>query len=283
MTPCRCPSGRSTATPDSSGVHLADNARAGCFSPLARLSYELRMFPTLRLLLAGVSALFLVTLGALSLTSTSPPGVPARVVTAAFAPRGPLISADDHPEWRPFLVQAALRRADELAKLRDLPERNDPNGARLRWVSLPTTAQDQAPADAVEVLNDIPSATLPMDIGEASSTELPVSPAEETPPPPVPLRALQSAIDALPPVGADDAATLGDVTGSVQAAPSQPAQPVMLPRARTGVTAATPKRAQKPRRKVRRTVSPAQQPQQQTVSPLTTLFGQNQTPALTGR
>ena len=62
------------AAPDSPDVHLADCARAGCFSPLARLSYELPMFPTLRLLLAGVSALFLVTLGALSLTSTSPPG-----------------------------------------------------------------------------------------------------------------------------------------------------------------------------------------------------------------
>lgn len=273
-----------TATPDSSGVHLADGARAGCFSPLARLSYELPMFPTLRLLLAGVSALFLVTLGALSLTSTSPPGISARVVTAAFAPRGPLISADDHPEWRPFLVQAAARRADELAKLRDLPERDGASGALLRWVSLPAAPQDHAPAEAVETLNDIPSATLPMEIGEASSTELPVGPAEETPPPPVPLRALQSAIDALPePAAPDDAATVGEVTGSIEAATAQAARPVMLPRARTGViTTAAPKRVQKPRRKVRRTrsaatVTPAQPPAQ-SASPFGSLFGQDQSP-----
>lgn len=276
------PSGHTTAAPDSSDVHLADDARAGCFSPLARLSYELRMFPTLRLLLAGVSALFLVTLGALSLTSTSPPGIPARVVTAAFAPRGPLISADDHPEWRPFLVQAALRRADELAKLRALPDRDGANGAHLRWVSLPAAPQDQAPADAVESLNEIPSATLPIDIGEASSTELPVGPVEETPPPPVPLRALQSAIDALPPVAPDDAANIGAITGSIEATTPQPPQPVMLPRPRTGITTVMPKRAHKPRRKVRRTVSPAP-PQQQAANPLSTLFGQNQTPALTAR
>ncbi|MGN6463398.1 MAG: hypothetical protein ACTHLY_19645 [Pseudolabrys sp.] len=241
------------------------------------------MFPTLRLLLAGVSALFLVTLGALSLTSTSPPGVSARVVTAAFALRGPLISADDHPEWRPFLVQAASRRANELAKLRDLPERDAPNGPYLRWVSLPATPQDHAPAEAVETLNDIPSATLPMDIGEASSTELPVGPVEETAPPPVPLRALQSAIDALPPVGPEETVQAADdVTGSVPAALHKP---VMLPRARTGMTTAAPKRVQKPRRKVMRraraaAVAPAQP---QTTNSLGTLFGQSQAPAVTPR
>lgn len=242
------------------------------------------MFPTLRLLLAGVSALFLVTLGALSLTSTSPPGVPARVVTAAFAPRGPLISAEDHPEWRPFLVQAASRRADELAKLRDLPERDASNGPYLRWVSLPAAPQDHAPAEAVETLNDIPSATLPMDIGEASSTELPVGPVEETPPPPVPLRALQSAIDALPPVGPDEtvqAANADEITGSVPAALRDP---VMLPRARTGTTTAAPKRVQKPRRKVQRARAAAVAPAQpQTTNSLGTLFGQSQTPAVTPR
>jgi len=240
------------------------------------------MFPTLRLLLAGVSALFLVTLGALSLTSTSPPGVSARVVTAAFTPRGPLISADDHPEWRPFLVQAALRRADEVAKLRDLPERDDANGALLRWVSLPAAPQDHAPADDVDTLKDIPSATLPMDIGEASSTELPVGPVEETPPPPVPLRALQSAIDALPPAAPEDAANNGDLTGSIPAAVREP---VVLPRPRASIPAAAPKPVQKPRRKARRSRAAAipAQPPQQTGNAPNSWFGPNQATATTAR
>jgi hypothetical protein len=146
------------------------------------------MFPTLRLILAGVSALFLVTLGALSLTNTSSERIPARAGTAAFAPRGAMISQNDHPEWRQFIVQAALRRADELAKLRELPDQPDVNAVQLRWASLPVDPQDHAPEDAVGAIGEAPPATMPMDIGETSATELPVNQNEETLPPPVKLK-----------------------------------------------------------------------------------------------
>jgi hypothetical protein len=143
------------------------------------------MFPNLRLLLAGVSALFLVTLGALSLTFSAPPGA-KRVASATFAPRGVLISRDDHPEWEQFLHQATLRRAGELAKLRDLPDQPDADAVRLRLASLPADPQDHfpqdhLPEDAAE-LTSAPSATIPVGIGAASSAELPVHHDEPLPP-----------------------------------------------------------------------------------------------------
>lgn len=119
------------------------------------------MFPTLRLILAGVSALFLVTLGALSLTDTSVDRMPARVATASFAPRGAMIDRNNHPEWQPFLLQAALRRADELSRLRDLPDQPDPNAVAFQLASLPLDPRDQAPNDIVEPSAELPAPSAP--------------------------------------------------------------------------------------------------------------------------
>ncbi|MFA6264374.1 MAG: hypothetical protein WC670_01485 [Pseudolabrys sp.] len=128
-----------------------------------------------------------------------------------------------HPEWRQFLIRAALKRAGELERLRDLPagapvvvpaEAPDrlplqsglsdqgPGAATapatdghsqgsgvvpkddMKTAGLPSLHID-ADADAEDItgsINDNPGATMPMDIGETSSTELPIAPADETPP-----------------------------------------------------------------------------------------------------
>jgi hypothetical protein len=116
------------------------------------------MFPTLRLVLAGVSALFLVTLGTLGLTDTSTDRLPARVTSTPFSARGAMIDRNDHPEWRQFLVQAAMRRADELARLRELPDQPDVNAIQLRWASLPVSPQDPIPDDAADPTAELPTA-----------------------------------------------------------------------------------------------------------------------------
>ncbi len=65
-----------------------------------------------------------------------------------------------------------------------------------------------------------------------------------------PLQAVYQHVPKMPPVGPEEAVqATNDVTGSV---PATVQEPVMLPRARTGMTTAAPKRVQKPRRKVTR-------------------------------
>ena len=94
------------------------------------------------------------------------------------------------------MIQAALRRANELEQLRSLP--TDP--VRLPAIAAPlddrTTGaappevdqavaglqsggQPAAPEEVTGSIDDNSGATIPIDIGEASSTELPVGPVEE--------------------------------------------------------------------------------------------------------
>ena len=84
-----------------------------------------------------------------------------------------LLAVDPAPERLPGPALVAVGDEDALQD-----EGRLVGGDGLGGAPPEGTVLAQAPADAVEVLNDIPSATLPMDIGEASSTELPVSPAE---------------------------------------------------------------------------------------------------------
>jgi hypothetical protein len=109
--------------------------------------------------------------------------------------RGVLISRSDHPEWQQLLINAALRRAEELSELRLLPDSPPPSAASERdktqmqdapkpseVAGVPTNQSDAQPDDATGSIAQSPDAAIPVGIGEASSTELPVTPREEQPP-----------------------------------------------------------------------------------------------------
>jgi hypothetical protein len=142
------------------------------------------MLPILRILpVGGVFLAILLLVLALN--------APERV-NVAFTPRvspmrGPLIALDEHPEWRQFTIQAAVRRADELNRLRDLPDmprRSVPASRAQQIARLPAERidTDPEPDDQTGSIIQPPRATIPIDIGEASSVELPLVVPDEPPP-----------------------------------------------------------------------------------------------------
>lgn len=136
------------------------------------------MLPILRIIPVG--GVFLA-IAILVLAFRPPEGF--RSQFPASAPRGALIERADHPEWRQFLILAATQRAGELTRLRELPDtpvRSDKAQNERAVAGLPADRGDADPDDA-----SLPTAagpTLPMEIGEPSSTELPVSKQEDAPP-----------------------------------------------------------------------------------------------------
>jgi hypothetical protein len=150
------------------------------------------MLPIFRILPVG-GVLLAITLLALAL---NPPASMHSHLTPGVVPmRGAMIEQSAHPEWRQFLLLAAIRRTDELARLRKLPDsaihaapaRADEAPAaptEPKIAVLPTERNDTDP-DAVDTTGSImqpPAATIPIDIGEPSAFELPVALPEEKPP-----------------------------------------------------------------------------------------------------
>jgi len=199
------------------------------------------MLPILRILPVGGVILAIVIL----FMALSPRhGPQPRLGAPAAGVHGPLADRVDHPEWRQFMMLAALRRAEELARLRDLPdapvkvelppEAAPPPGAappaeaalppvaapppapaieavaqpeaappaeaerapEPKIAALPTTEEETKP-DAALAPAPVPdeAATMLVEIGEASSTELPVQPREAV-----------AAVNAAPPLPAAPAA-----------------------------------------------------------------------------
>jgi hypothetical protein len=112
------------------------------------------MLPILRIIPVGGVLLAIMIL----VLALSPPGSMNSALTpVALLARGPLMQLAEHPEWRQFLILAAVRRADELNRLRDFPD------------------------DETGSINEMASATIPIEIGEPSSTELPVIASREMP------------------------------------------------------------------------------------------------------
>lgn len=137
------------------------------------------MLPILRIIPVGGVFLAIVIL-ALAL---GPPGGSHSQFTSITAPaRGALLERSSHPEWRQFLILAATRRADELNRLRDLPDTPVRTDKAPEVANLPA---DRSGADADDATGSIAApagSTLPMEIGEPSSTELPVTKQDEKPP-----------------------------------------------------------------------------------------------------
>jgi hypothetical protein len=174
------------------------------------------MLPILRMTPVGG---VLIAIVALVLGFTAPGLSRTRAARVEPPARGVLIEQAQHPEWRQFLILAAFQRADELSRLRDLPDnpvrsvplptskpvtsmpkaplpateilpavmvpppaKDAAKDAAPVLAGLPVDRQDADPDDATGTISATPEAAIPVDIGEASSTELPVSKQEEKPP-----------------------------------------------------------------------------------------------------
>ena len=160
------------------------------------------MLPILRLIsVGGVSLAIIILLLAL----TPPEESRVRFARVKAPASGVLIDRDRHPEWRQFLIQAALRRADALDDLRDIPDTRIPVAPviaePLPPLILPPDESSSA-EEPRETVADLPYAphvgefeditgsiepvtdggSIPVGIGAASSAELDVTPVEEEPP-----------------------------------------------------------------------------------------------------
>jgi len=135
------------------------------------------MLPFFRIIPVGgvLLAIMIVVL------ALEPPGGSHVALTPAEMPaRGALMRMNEHPEWRQFLILAAVRRADELGHLHELPDMPARDAGKV--AGLPTSRNDSDPDDETGTIKEMPRLTIPLDIGETSSTELSVITPEEKPP-----------------------------------------------------------------------------------------------------
>ena len=139
------------------------------------------MLPFFRIIPVG-GVLLAVMIVVLAL---GPPGGSHAALTSAVMPaRGALIRMNEHPEWRQFLILAAIRRADELGRLLELPDtpvRSDSAPTAGKVAGLPMSRNGSDPDDETGSIKEMPRLTIPLDIGETSSTELTVITPEEKP------------------------------------------------------------------------------------------------------
>ncbi len=137
------------------------------------------MLPILRIIPVGGVLLAIMIL----VLALSPPDRFHSQFPGPAPARGALIERADHPEWRQFLMLAATRRADELIRLRELPDgpvQADKPGPAV--AGLPADRGAAAPDGATGAIPTPERSAVPVEIGEPSSAELPVTKQEETPP-----------------------------------------------------------------------------------------------------
>ena len=139
------------------------------------------MLPILRILPVGgvLLAIFILVLALI------PPDGSRSSLSSSDAPaRGALVDREKHPEVRQFLILAAVKRANELDRLRDLPDtpaRPQPPAEPPKVAAIPTERSDAEPEENT-VTPETPDVTVPIEIGEPPSTEVPAALQDEAPP-----------------------------------------------------------------------------------------------------
>src|SRR6185312_6700506 len=124
------------------------------------------MLPIFRILPVGgvLLAIFILVL------ALSPPdGSRAPLNTAMGPARGALVDRNRHPETRQFLILAAVKRANELNRLRDLPDTPTRTEAVHAEPPPAESARSETPAEPQV-------ATLPADRSEADPDQAAAAP-----------------------------------------------------------------------------------------------------------
>jgi hypothetical protein len=151
------------------------------------------MLPILRILPVGgvLLAIFILFL------ALNPPDGPRLPLNTAMAPaRGALVDVSHHPETRQFLIMAALKRADELNRLRELPDTptrtaprpvepaaiepapTEPVAEEPTIAGLPADRSESDPDPDEPAATETPKVSIPVETGEVSAPDLPVAPQE---------------------------------------------------------------------------------------------------------
>jgi hypothetical protein len=139
------------------------------------------MLPIFRILPVGgvLLAIFILFL------ALSPPDGPRAPLNTAMAPaRGALVDVGHHPETRQFLIQAAIKRADELNRLRELPDTPTrtapaaPAAEEPKIAVLPTDRTESDPEPEEPAATETPNVSIPVETGEVSAPDLPVAPQQ---------------------------------------------------------------------------------------------------------
>ena len=107
--------------------------------------------------------------------------------------KGALVDVGHHPEIRQFLIMAAIKRADELSRLRDLPDtptRTAPaepaaiepapagRAEEPKVAGLPADRTESDPEPDEPAATETPNVSIPVETGEVSAPELPTAPKE---------------------------------------------------------------------------------------------------------
>jgi hypothetical protein len=136
------------------------------------------MLPILRILPVGgvLLAIFILVLALIP-----PDGARAPLSPEVVPPRA-LLDRDRQLEARQFLIHAALKRADELSRLRDLPDTPArPAAEELKVAGLASDLSESDPDEPVST-NETPVVNIPVEAGESSPSELPVVAPEKNVP-----------------------------------------------------------------------------------------------------
>jgi hypothetical protein len=113
-----------------------------------------------------------------------PEGSRAPLSPEVVPTRSAFLDRDRRPEARQFLIHAALKRADELSRLRDLPDtpvRSDTEEAKV--AALPSDRSESDPDEPASI-NETPGVSIPVEASEPSPSELPVAAPETSMPAP---------------------------------------------------------------------------------------------------